>query len=74
MSFISASLKDDCCVWSVTVEEEEQLIRSVLQFLDESSLLFVVLRRRWDLGEDNEREIGDDGHGHIHGDDDISTV
>lgn len=70
MSFISASLKDDCCVWSVTVEEDEQLIRRVLQFLDKSSLLLVVLRRLY-LGEDDEREIGEDGHKHGS---DISTV
>lgn len=64
MSFISASLKEAACVWSVTVEEDEHLIRRVLQFLNDSGLLF--------LGEDDEIEIGDDGHGHKHGND-IST-
>jgi len=56
----------------VTVDEDEQLIRRVLQFLDKPSLLLVVLRRL-NLGEHNEREIGDDGHGHKHGSD-ISTA
>lgn len=71
MSFISASLNDDCCVWPpVKVDEDEQVMRRVL---DEPSLLKVVLRR-WYLGEGEEREIGDDGHGHNRHGNDISTV
>lgn len=69
MSFISASLNDDCCVCPpVKVEEDEQVTRRVLKLLNESTLLFVLLRR-WHLGEDDER-----GHGHNRHGDDISTL